>query len=372
MVRAGLGDQWRCLLANDFDSKKGESYSKNWGEKSLIVDDIRKIKTEDIVSRAAAAADLAWASFPCQDLSLAGGGAGLKGERSGTFWPFWEHMQRIRSVGLAPRIIALENVCGTLTSHGGNDFKSIYEALQNLGYRVGAVVLDAAKFLPQSRPRLFILCIRQDQQIPNELLAPGPDSAIHSRALCSAHAKLDTENNDWIWWRLPNPKAKRKTLKSLIDTDSDHLEWNSFRETQALISMMNEINRDKLRKAKNCGKVVVGTMYRRTRYETGKGKVQRVEVRFDGLAGCLRTPAGGSSRQMIIAVDGQKVRTRLMSARETARLMGLDRNYILPENFNDALHLTGDGVAVPVVRYLASSVFEPIIFANRFAADMAA
>jgi DNA (cytosine-5)-methyltransferase 1 len=33
-------------------------------------------------------ADLAWASFPCQDLSLAGGGAGLKGEWAKALWTY--------------------------------------------------------------------------------------------------------------------------------------------------------------------------------------------------------------------------------------------------------------------------------------------
>jgi DNA (cytosine-5)-methyltransferase 1 len=81
MARAGLGSGWKCLFANDFDHKKGESYRKNWGDKELKTLDVGKLKTSDLPGFA----DLAWASFPCQDLSLAGGGAGLRGDRSGTF-----------------------------------------------------------------------------------------------------------------------------------------------------------------------------------------------------------------------------------------------------------------------------------------------
>ena len=55
----------------------------NWGDGVLRTADVRTIAIMDILGDA----DLAWASFPCQDLSLAGGGAGLKGDRSGTFWP---------------------------------------------------------------------------------------------------------------------------------------------------------------------------------------------------------------------------------------------------------------------------------------------
>jgi DNA (cytosine-5)-methyltransferase 1 len=88
MARAGLGSGWKCLFANDFDHKKGETYRKNWGDKELKTLDVGSLKTSDLPG----VADLAWASFPCQDLSLAGGGAGLKGDRSGTFWPFWRLM----------------------------------------------------------------------------------------------------------------------------------------------------------------------------------------------------------------------------------------------------------------------------------------
>ncbi|EBU9644554.1 DNA cytosine methyltransferase [Escherichia coli] len=84
MARAGLGPDWQCLLANDFDPKKGAAYAANWGDDHLRVADVATLSTADLPG----CADLAWASFPCQDLSLAGAGAGLKGERSGTFWPF--------------------------------------------------------------------------------------------------------------------------------------------------------------------------------------------------------------------------------------------------------------------------------------------
>ena len=67
-------------------------------------------------------ADLAWASFPCQDLSLAGQGAGLEGSRSGTFWTFINLMKGLKETLRNPRLIALENVCGALTSNFGKDF----------------------------------------------------------------------------------------------------------------------------------------------------------------------------------------------------------------------------------------------------------
>ena len=125
--------------------------------------------------------------------------------------------------------------------------------------------------------------------------------------------------------------------------------------------MMSQINRQKLDEAKASGRRMVGTVYKRTRIDEAGRKAQRAEIRFDEIAGCLRTPAGGSSRQVIVVVDGDRVRSRLISPRETARLMGLSEDYELPANYNEAYHLTGDGVAVPVVRHLAAHIFEPLL-----------
>lgn len=124
---------------------------------------------------------------------------------------------------------------------------------------------------------------------------------------------------------------------------------------------MSDVNLLKIEKAKRAGRRTVGTIYKRTRLDQQGQKTQRAEVRFDGIAGCLRTPAGGSSRQLVIVVEGDSARTRLISSRETARLMGLPDDYELPENYNEAYHLTGDGVVVPAVRHLAEHVFEPIL-----------
>jgi DNA (cytosine-5)-methyltransferase 1 len=110
------------------------------------------------------------------------------------------------------------------------------------------------------------------------------------------------------------------------------------------------------RKVAAAGAGSVGTIYRRTRSDG-----QRAEVRFDGISGCLRTPAGGSSRQTVLTVGRKGVRSRLLTARETARLMGVPDDYPLPAKYNDAYHLFGDGVAVPVVRYLEERLLRPLL-----------
>ena len=145
-----------------------------------------------------------------------------------------------------------------------------------------------------------------------------------------------------------------------IEAEPD-VAWRSEAETRRLLALMSPVNLAKVEAAQQAGRRMVGGVYRRTRRNHNGAKVQRAEVRFDDVSGCLRTPAGGSSRQVILVVEGERVRSRLISARETARLMGLPDGYRLPGAYNDAYHLTGDGVAVDVVRHLARHIFEPIL-----------
>ncbi len=361
MVRAGLGQEWHCLFANDFDHKKSRSYCENWGGAELRTSDIRSLTVTDLPS----IADLAWASFPCQDLSLAGAGAGLKGDRSGTFWPFWNLMTGLIQEGRAPSLIVLENVCGTLSSHGGKDFESICAGFHKAGYSVGAVVIDACLFVPQSRPRLFIIGVQNEVKLPEGVTGKGPSAIWHTSALKAAHRKLPQEIREaWIWWRLPLPPKRKTGFSNIIEKSPANTLWLTDEDTHRLLSMMSTINHAKLVKAQKAGREIIGSVYKRTRANEEGQKVQRAEIRFDDIAGCLRTPAGGSSRQLVVVVHGQSVTARLISSRETARLMGLPDTYILPDRYNEAYHLTGDGVVVPVVRHLSKHIFKPILDAN--------
>jgi DNA (cytosine-5)-methyltransferase 1 len=361
MARVGLGAAWRCLLANDFDPRKARAYADNWGEGDLRCGDVAGLTSADLPSRA----DLAWASFPCQDLSLAGAGAGLSGARSGAFWGFHALMRDLRREGRAPRIIALENVLGTLTSKGGADFTALCRALDGLGYRFGALTIDAAHFVPQSRPRLFLVALRDDFSPPEDLTAPAPRAPFAAPARRRAAAGLPpTLAQSWVWWRLPEPPRANLSLVDCLDDDPEDAPWHEGEETRAFIAAMSKASLRDLAAARARGSRQVGALFRRTRPDGEGGTIVRAEARFDGLAGCLRTPAGGSSRQFLIEVEGEATRSRLIGAREAARLMGLPESYRLPARRNDAYRLVGDGVAAPVVRYLSEHLLLPLLAAG--------
>jgi len=376
MARAGLGNNWRCLFANDIDLKKASTYDDNWGEGIMKPGDVKTVDMSHVLEKP----DLVWASFPCQDLSLAGAGAGLKGDRSGTFWPFWKQISKLVDEGRAPTIVALENVAATLTSHGGRDFEALCMALIDKGYNVGARVVDAVLFVPHSRPRMFLIGVYAGNYIPANLVEPsgsliGIDKSVSSAlALIEERSKTEPKLkrivDSWVNWALPATKNKPATLEELIEQKSCSVQWHSDADTKTLLERMSDLNKRKVDKAIASSNRMIGTAYRRTRVESGLKSV-RTEVRFDGIAGCLRTPSGGSSRQIVIEVENGIVRSRLMTIREGARLMGLPDSYKLPISYNEGYHLVGDGVCVGVVSYLSRSLFEPIIRENQYMADAA-
>lgn len=351
MARAGLGADWQCLFANDFDPVKAKTYQANWGDDHFVGGDVWAIEP----SQLPVCADLAWASSPCQDFSLAGSRAGLGGGRSSAFWGFWRLIEGLDDQGRAPRAVVLENVSGLLTSHEGADFTAVCAAMAARGYRFGALTLDAAGFLPQSRPRVFVIAARG----PAAAVAAGP-GLHHDKAVRAAYERLPRAlQARWLWWPLDAPPARNSRLEHLLEPDAA-VAWRSPQQTTALLGLLNPVHRRRWEAAQAGRERVVAAVFRRIRLEAGV-KVQRAELRLDGLAGCLRTPRGGSSRQLLLIADGGRVRSRWLTAREGARLMGLPDDYRLPSGQTAALQVVGDGVCVPVVRHLALQLLEPML-----------
>lgn len=350
---AGLGlTGFRTTFANDLDAAKAASWRANHADPDILrLADVWDLTPGDLPGEA----DLAWASSPCQDVSLAGARGGLDARRSGAFWGFWRLMTGLAEQGRAPGVIVIENVMGLLTSNQGRDFAAVCRALHDGGYVFGAVEADAALWLPQSRPRLFLIASRR----PVAGAGDGADP-FHSPRIRAAHAALpDDLKAGWVWWRLAAPPRRNTDLAALLQPD-DAVDWLENEKTAALLDLLSPLHRARLDAAIASGERRVGAAYRRVRIENGV-KVQRLEIRLDGLAGCLRTPAGGSSRQFVVVCQAGRIRVRRLTGREAARLMGLPDSYRLPTGEMAALKLMGDAVAVPVVRALAEQVLRPLL-----------
>lgn len=353
LARMGLeAAGWKVVFANDIDPKKLEMHRGHWGDDpSYKLGNIFDLRPEDVPT-----AELAWASFPCIDLSLAGNRAGLSGASSGAYWGFYRLLDQLTD--RRPPIVIVENVHGMLTSHGGLDLRVILTGLNELGYTVDLLAIDASQFVPQSRPRLFIVGLAA----PYALSAgPAMESAVRPRSVI----RFRETNDDLRWGVLAThslPEVRRSLEDVLERFPADVDIWWSPSETARLIGQMSPRHLGAVEALRSLSKLSYATVYRRVR-STGC----MAEVRLDGLAGCLRTPRGGSSRQFVLEMGRGCVRARHMTAIEYARLQGAG-DFRIRVPFNQALFGFGDAVCVPAVSWLAKEVREA---ASRLSGDLA-
>jgi DNA (cytosine-5)-methyltransferase 1 len=350
LVRLGLGADFETVWANDNCPKKRDTYVANHGDKAFHLADIEKVTGKDIP-----AADLAWASFPCQDLSLAGNMSGMgTGTRSGLFWEWIRILWELREAEKLPSVLAVENVVGFLVADDGKHISDAYFALRELGYKLGAVEINANLFVPQSRPRAFLVAVRDGVDVSG-LVQSTPTAPFHTSTVVRASQRVS--DPDWVWWSIPHRDVKRPSFTDICERDAP---CDPAEKTRHLQAMLSQANLRKLTAVRKLGTYFAGTAYRRTRPDKNGVSQQRLELRFDGVAGCLRTPNGGSSRQTVIIVDESGVHSRLLTVRECARLMGAPDTFKLPGSYNDGYRAMGDGVAVPVTRLLSKSLLRPL------------
>src|ERR1035441_2888789 len=131
LAALGLGPEWQCVWANDIDPRKARVYTSNFDGDHFYLGDVAKFRGSDLPN----SSQLSWASFPCQDLSLAGWRRGLSADRSGAFWAFWRIMRDQFKRGSRPPVFVIENVVGLL--HHGDGFVGLCEALAALGMQFG-------------------------------------------------------------------------------------------------------------------------------------------------------------------------------------------------------------------------------------------
>ena len=117
------------------------------------------------------------------------------------------------------------------------------------GYHFGALIVDAVQFVPHSRPRLFIVGLRNNVALPTGLANDGPtrSSPWQPRGLLNAFDKLSPSVREkWIWWNLPAPPPRNAAFSDLVEDNPIGVEWHTSNETAKLLGMMSGINREKL------------------------------------------------------------------------------------------------------------------------------
>jgi DNA (cytosine-5)-methyltransferase 1 len=350
LVRLGLEQAgWNVIFANDWSAEKQGMYAAHFTDRSTHyqlanIFDLNPVKIPPTL--------LATASFPCVDLSLAGNQQGIEGKHSSAFWGF---VRILEQQPQRPPLVLLENVPGWLTANQGQDFRLTIQSLNQLGYACDVYAIDAAYFVPQSRPRIFVVGM--------QTVSPNAAPANFQRrdaSLTSTTLKRAIAQNPDLHWSFLNPPPLAKpvgmALINIVERLPEcDLRWWSETEVERHLGMMSAANLDYLEALRSRPTYAYRAMYRRVRQHQ-----QRAELRKDQIAGCLRTASGGSSRQMLVRVGQGGVRMRVMTPREYARLQGVPDDYPLPLVVNQALTGFGDAVCVPVMGWLAQHVLNPL------------
>lgn len=360
LVHLGLRKSgWECVYANDISEKKMEMYLDEFPAANYYHrEDVWK--TNEVVDRITAPALLATASFPCIDLSLAGQMRGLDGDHSGSLFGFVRVLKELKNHGRLPKMIMLENVVGLLTGRNGEDFRKTCQSVAELGFYLDALIVDAKYFTPQSRPRLFIIGIAADAIPPSAVCENTAlfDARVNQRThSCNPRLRAAIRNTSlptgWIAFDAPDFDPLKTSLADVIDAGENQAWW-SEEEVEKHLARTSEAHRHKIERYRESGQTWISTMFRRIRQGT-----TRVEARFDGIAGCLRTANGGSARQIVILVQNHQIKMRWMMPREYARLQGAP-NFNIECGVNQSLTGFGDGVCVPVIEWIDHHILSEV------------
>lgn len=347
---------WEVTAANDNSAKKVAAYKLNYPGTSVLDDDVNTLDVSGV-----GPVRLATASFPCIDLSQAGGRQGINGDKSSVVWAFLDRVADFQRAGYTPEFLFLENVPGLLSLHEGRSVDLLLHRIAELGYCFDLVQVDARHFTPQTRNRVFIIAVHGQ----NRFTRPShvPDVSIRRYKVRETYQR--NKDLPWVFFDFPAlPHARYKLVDIVEKLLPEDRRWWSEEQMDYFWSHLERHHRPQL-----CQMVAPGVQRFLTSTRRGRRRGVReqiINVRFDGAASCLRTPKGGSSAQFVIHLDGEAVRVRKLLGVEAARLQGVclpdaSPDFKLHTTETEVLYGFGDAVCVPAVRWVFQHSIEAVL-----------
>lgn len=222
-------------------------------------------------------------SFPCQDLSLAGKGAGMEkgsGTRSGLLWEVERLLDESLAGGALPQVLLMENVPEVMGVNNIKHFAKWLEKLESIGYKCYWKVLNAKDYgVPQNRERCFMVSILGD-----------------------------------YYYNFPQPKKLEKKLKDLLE---DIVDEKFYLSEKALMGKLNtNFNCSSLSACMPNKDGIMPTLCARDYKDPKCVQVAQIEGKFestgrvysiDGLSPTLNT-CGGGGREPKIAEEGLPIK----------------------------------------------------------------
>lgn len=294
---------FETVYANEFDINAATTYKANFPNVQLDVCDVRTLDEKTLPKF-----DILLAGFPCQAFSVAGYRQGFLDEK-GRGNLFFELARIIKEK--QPSILFLENVKNLVSHDNGNTFQVINDTLEELGYTVKPMVLNACNYgnIPQTRERIYMVCFNDKEQA----------------------RKFD----------FPKPIRLEKTLADVIDFENAQDEKFYYtRERCAFYDKLSDIT-----KSDTC------YQWRRVYVRENKSKL------CPTLTANMGT--GGHNVPLIRTYDG---RIRKLTPRECFNLQGFPKDFVLPESlcYGALYKQAGNSVVVSVIERIAQNIKEAI------------
>ncbi|MGP1528195.1 MAG: DNA cytosine methyltransferase [Campylobacter sp.] len=160
-----LKDKFKSLFACEIDKFARKSYlANNLIDEVNFYKDIKELDAKLYLNKV----DILIGGSPCQDFSMAGLRAGVKGKCGSLIWQYCRIIDECR-----PRIFIYENVKGMLNDRGGKTLKEFLKVFRKLGYFCHTEIINTKNYdIPQSRERIYIIGFLDSKIYHSFSLAP--------------------------------------------------------------------------------------------------------------------------------------------------------------------------------------------------------
>jgi DNA (cytosine-5)-methyltransferase 1 len=330
------------LLINEFVEAAVETYTANFPDTKVLVDDIKKYSPEDFLNMAGVAKgelDILDGSPPCSAFSVAGKrekGWGKEknysdGKKQVAIEDLFYEFIRIAE-GVQPKVIIAENVKGITFGEARGKLNAFINEFEKIGYDVTYEVLNGANYgVPQARERTIFICVREDvaEKVGLSFLNlhnvfPKPTINKH---ISMKEALADIENDEeevQMLLDFVQGSYQKKFIEPLPFNPPKHTKPSDpqFREWNPKASCFNMI--------RPCPDMPSPTL-------TQQGQKR-------GMSGVFHPEAN-----------------RKLTIKECKRLMGFPEDFVLKGDFDAQVERLGRAVAPLMYKAVANSIYDNIL-----------
>lgn len=359
-----------CVFASEIDKYAIETYEENYGIK--VGQDITMVDEHDIPPH-----DVLCAGFPCQTFSKAGKQKGMSDTRGTLFF----EIERILKYHKTKYII-LENVRNLISHDSGNTWKTIYNHLKDLGYRLTPepIIISPHQIgVPQLRERVVILGIYDPANKDDDLIINmgkfkhKDDNNIYDiispKRVMNKYYISEYENMVLTAWDEFYKGIKAKVIgfpiwavwfNGLIKHEEEYPKWKiDFIEKNKKLYLSNKVFIDKWLKKYNDLKEFSPT-HKKMEWQAGDSIKSLwdgiIQFRPSGIR--IKKPTTFPALVALVQIPIIGKYKRRLTVEEAAKLQSFPDDFKINKNTQQAYKQFGNAVNVEVIKYAAEKLFE--------------